>query len=92
MLDNCIARKNSFGYEASLQKVTISCISNYHTKLLYKPVCKRLLNFQPLISDACRAAFEFHQCNSNHARKEVLDARYQKPKSHFMFLPIVDIA
>ena len=92
MLDNCIARKNSFSYETSLQIVTISCSSNYHTKLLYKPVCERLWNFQPLISDAYRAAFDFHRCNSNQARKEVLDNRYQKPKSHFMFLLKVDIA
>ena len=40
MLDDGIARKNSFGYVDT--EVRISCSSNYHTKLLYKSVRETL--------------------------------------------------
>ena len=85
MLDNRIAKKSGFGYENSLQKVRISCCSNYHAKLLYKLVCRRLWNFQPSISDAYRAAFNFHRWNNHQIRKQVLDAHYQKSTSRLMF-------
>ena len=68
-----------------IQKVKISCSSNYHTKLFYKSVRETLWNFQLSIPDAFRAAFDFHRCKSNQIRIEMSDARYQKSTSHLMF-------
>ena len=47
--------------------------------------CERLWNFQPSVSDAYRAVLDFHRWKSHQARKEVLNARYQKSTSRLMF-------
>ena len=48
--------------------------------------CERLWNFQPSVSDADRAAFDFHRRKSHQFRKEVIAARYQKSTSCLMYL------